>query len=317
MQILCQARQVKILGLESTMTTYIQGLRVAELKASQRFRALQSVIISMGMLNSILRCAVMSTMTDFVIVMIATCFTPVIIIAGALYITKVPLPLEAQRMFATIAVANLAQTPFKNILRVYTEFFSLVNCLGRIQDYLLLEERHDARDASLPSPDVESEFEKGPTVVIADVTAPEIPIRVTDASLSALPTLSPVLQGLNVSIPRSKLTIATGATGSGKSIFLNALLGEANLADGHIFVQGQRMAFSNNKAWVFSGSIRDNIIGRTPYEEKWYQSVLECCCLDVDLANLACGDQTDVSNNGINLSGGQRQRVVSNLGYST
>jgi len=40
-----------------------------------------------------------------------------------------------------------------------------------------------------------------------------------------------------------------------------------------------------------------------------YNSVLDACCLDVDMARLSAGDSTLIGDRGVTLSGGQRQRV--------
>lgn len=47
-QILAQSKQVKLLGLQRILVEYIQGLRVNEIKFSQRFRTVECVIVSMS-----------------------------------------------------------------------------------------------------------------------------------------------------------------------------------------------------------------------------------------------------------------------------
>jgi len=50
-----------------------------------------------------------------------------------------------------------------------------------------------------------------------------------------------------------------GRTGSGKSSLLQARLGEMHVLQGNVSVRGQ-VSYAAQTAWVFNGSVRDNII---------------------------------------------------------
>jgi ABC-type protease/lipase transport system fused ATPase/permease subunit len=62
-------------------------------------------------------------------------------------------------------------------------------------------------------------------------------------------------------------------------------------------------------AFLSDGSLRDNIIGFSSYDERRYAEVIDATMLRFDLENLPSGDRTNIGSNGITLSGGQRQRV--------
>ena len=62
-------------------------------------------------------------------------------------------------------------------------------------------------------------------------------------------------------------------------------------------------------AWVFSGTIRDNILFGLSYEEQKYTRVIEACALADDIQQFPSTDQTGVGERGVVLSGGQRARV--------
>ncbi|KAI1015015.1 hypothetical protein LB503_003924 [Fusarium chuoi] len=70
-----------------------------------------------------------------------------------------------------------------------------------------------------------------------------------------------------------------------------------------------RIGFCDQTAFLWNGTIRDNILGFSLYDEKRYNSVIQATALSVDFAKLAQGDQTNVGSDGITLSGGQKQRV--------
>ncbi|XP_078256552.1 ATP-binding cassette sub-family C member 12-like isoform X2 [Rhinoraja longicauda] len=99
-----------------------------------------------------------------------------------------------------------------------------------------------------------------------------------------------------------------GNVGSGKSSLLSALLGEMNLHSGTVAVNGS-LAFVSQQAWIFHGTIRENIIFGKTFDNERYKKVIEVCCLGQDLAMLPFGDTTEVGERGINLSGGQKQRI--------
>ena len=41
-----------------------------------------------------------------------------------------------------------------------------------------------------------------------------------------------------------------------------------------------RLSYANQEAWVFSGTLRENILFGQPYESHWYNFVVEACALD-------------------------------------
>jgi ABC-type multidrug transport system fused ATPase/permease subunit len=61
---------------------------------------------------------------------------------------------------------------------------------------------------------------------------------------------------------------------------LNALLGELPfINEGSINVQGS-VFYVPQEPWIFSASIRQNIIFGKPYDPKKFMSIVKACCLD-------------------------------------
>ncbi|KAJ2992857.1 hypothetical protein HDV02_002822 [Globomyces sp. JEL0801] len=116
------------------------------------------------------------------------------------------------------------------------------------------------------------------------------------------------LSNINVSIPKGSLTAIVGTIGSGKSSFLNALVGDMNCKSGTVKLNGT-ISYCKQQAWIQNSTLRDNILFGNPYDEAKYQSVLNDCALARDLSILPAGDKTEIGENGINLSGGQKQRI--------
>ena len=117
-----------------------------------------------------------------------------------------------------------------------------------------------------------------------------------------------LLQDVSFVASENSLTVVTGQVGSGKSTLLATIAGEVIKTSGDIACSGI-VAYVSQKAWVFSGTFRENVLFGEPYEEKKYAEVLEACALIEDINRFANGDQTFVGEQGIVLSGGQRARV--------
>lgn len=89
---------------------------------------------------------------------------------------------------------------------------------------------------------------------------------------------------------------------------MKLLLREIIPIKGQVKVRGN-ISFASQEPWLFSGSIRGNILFGTPYCAEKYQRVTKACALYDDFVQLPNGDKTLVGDNGANLSGGQRARV--------
>ena len=58
-----------------------------------------------------------------------------------------------------------------------------------------------------------------------------------------------------------------------------------------------------------SGSLRENILFGSQYDEQRYEETVFACALKEDLEKFPEGDATIIGERGSNLSGGQKQRV--------
>lgn len=116
------------------------------------------------------------------------------------------------------------------------------------------------------------------------------------------------LRNINITLEKGKLLGVCGNVGSGKSSLISALLGEMNLLRGSVAVDGM-FAYVSQQAWIFHGTVRDNILMGEDFDEKRYSEVISSCSLKSDLAILPHGDMTEIGERGLNLSGGQKQRI--------
>ena len=117
-----------------------------------------------------------------------------------------------------------------------------------------------------------------------------------------------ILQDIEFSITAQSLTVITGPVGSGKSTLLSAIAGEISDVSGTVTFPGT-LVYVTQTAWIFSGTIRENILFGQPYDEAKYTRVIEACALKEDIQRFPESDQTVVGERGEVLSGGQKARV--------
>eukprot|EP01052_Picozoa_sp_SAG31_P000604 SAG31_NODE_17_length_35773_cov_25.999271_29_plen_588_part_00 len=101
----------------------------------------------------------------------------------------------------------------------------------------------------------------------------------------------PVLQQIDMTTKPGELCIVLGAVGSGKTSLINGILGELALAAGRTCSRGS-VALCEQQPWIQAGSVRDNIIFGSPFEEERYWNTIDACALQTDLAQLPSGDET-------------------------
>jgi ABC-type multidrug transport system fused ATPase/permease subunit len=138
------------------------------------------------------------------------------------------------------------------------------------------------------------------------------------------------LRDVNLEFPNSALSVISGPTGSGKSLLLAAILGEAEILAGYIqaprappleqrfdskataadWIIPAAICFVSQTPWIENTTIKNNILFGLPFDPIRYKQVLHVCALAQDLAIFEDGDETEVGAQGITLSGGQKWRLT-------
>ncbi|KIR78450.1 ATP-binding cassette transporter [Cryptococcus gattii EJB2] len=223
--------------------------------------------------------------------------------------------------FTSVAVfAELRPETFIQALQGF------VSC-RRIEKYLCLDEV-----AAIEENDGESDIVLSSATFAwpRDETAFTNELTINAVSNAATPKTAFTLADLNLRFPKGKLSLICGRLGSGKSLLLAGLLGEADLLTGHvvcprsapdamskrsaklpedIWIIPNMVAYVPQQAWLQNASIKENIVFSSPWDAERYQQVIEACSLLNDLDILEDGDETEVGEKGLNLSGGQKARV--------
>ena len=135
-------------------------------------------------------------------------------------------------------------------------------------------------------------------------------VAITNMSCSINDNESPksILRSINFHVKGNKLVVITGPVGCGKSSLLLSILGELPTNQGQLTRQGN-VAFVSQAPWVFSGTLRDNILLNNPYDPQRYSQVTKVCALEKDIVMFPDGDMTMLGERGAVLSGGQRARI--------
>jgi ATP-binding cassette, subfamily B, bacterial PglK len=135
----------------------------------------------------------------------------------------------------------------------------------------------------------------------------------------------PALEGLSLVIPKNTSLGVIGPTGSGKSTFVDLLLGLYHPTEGEILIDGQPLTSALVPSWqasigyvpqdifLIDDTIARNIAFGLLDEEINDGQLREACAmaqiLDFVEGELPDGFATNVGERGIRLSGGQRQRL--------
>ncbi|KAK3795778.1 hypothetical protein RRG08_031859 [Elysia crispata] len=122
---------------------------------------------------------------------------------------------------------------------------------------------------------------------------------------SALPS---TLEDITVKVRPGSLVAVIGPVGSGKTSLLMTILGELPIQSGSVRAQG-KIAYVSQHPWIFSGSLRQNILFGESFEKARYDKIIRISALSRDLSILPKGDVTLIGDRGVTLSGGQRARV--------
>lgn len=282
--VISSMKNLKISGLTSAISDFVQNLRVEELAAGSRFRKIGIIAALLG-------------------------FIP-LLLSPPLTFASAQRTLDAARMFTSLSWLLLLTNPLSQIFDSTPQLLAGLACIGRIQAFLECETRNDFRE-------VLADMRRNSEKARIDATAPSgseqdsADLIVIQDGKFGWESGNFALRDVNTRVSKSSLTIVIGPVGAGKSTLCKALLGEIPFSEGSVALSTRfpHVGFCDQAAFLSNGSIRDNIIGFSAFDRERYAEVIEATALRFDLAALPQGDRTNIGSDGITLSGGQKQRV--------
>ncbi|KAG8989939.1 hypothetical protein FRB93_003401 [Tulasnella sp. JGI-2019a] len=231
--------------------------------------------------------------------------------------------------FTSLSVFNELKFALNALPETFINMLQSLVSLRRIENYLSLQEV-----SSVPS--VQDQADLQIVLRNATVSWPKSGKRMRTDSATSTAATTPMqafqLIDLTLEFPKGEMTLICGKLGSGKTLLLLALLGEADVLTGQLIcprtppdvlahfatiteidpedwvVEGT-CAYVPQSAWLQNASIKENILFSLPYDEHRYHATLEACALTADLKILEDGDEAEIGERGVNLSGGQKARV--------
>ncbi|WVQ93407.1 hypothetical protein IAU59_000477 [Kwoniella sp. CBS 9459] len=273
-------RMIKMFGWEDRVKERIAAKREDELHLIWQRRLMSLAVI---ILNNILP---VLTMT----------------VTFAMYTLVQGRQLTAATVFTSMTVFELVKGQMGMCFYLINAFVTGWVSLQRIDKFLrsseMIDEYSEGKLATIKTPEqLEAESEGL--------------IRMHDAVFSWGPVESGNTQDFSLKIPdvtfvEGKINLITGPTGSGKSSFLKALVGELHFEQKqgsffHLPREGG-VSYAAQESWCMSDSIKDNILFGEPYEEDRYKNTIRACGLEPDLKLFDDGDETEVGEKGITLN---------------
>lgn len=276
--VIANMKNLKISGLSSSVSTFVQKLRVKELTEGVRYR---KIYIGAAILG----------------------FVP-LLISPAVTFALTQSKLNSSNVFTSLSFLSLMTQPLSEIFREMPEVISGLACIGRIQAFMECETRKDFRVVAASLDKVSEKDSR------SSHASSESEVLVENGSFGWEQD-KVILQNINAKVPKSALTLVVGPVGSGKSTLCKALLGEIPFHQGQVTLRTRapHIGFCDQTAFVLNGTIKENIIGFSPINEDRYAEVVDATALTFDFGTLPQGDETNVGSDGISLSGGQKQRI--------
>jgi ATP-binding cassette subfamily C (CFTR/MRP) protein 4 len=124
-------------------------------------------------------------------------------------------------------------------------------------------------------------------------------------------TETPVLRHISFDFKNFEKVAIIGRVGCGKSTLLQAVLKEAFIQSGSVSIQGTelRAAYAEQNPLIITGTVRSNILYGSPYDQEYYEKVVQACQLGADFDQFPKRDLTETGEMGVALSGGQKSRI--------
>ncbi|KAI0164007.1 ABC multidrug transporter [Xylariaceae sp. FL1272] len=281
--VIASMKNLKISGLKGPVASVIQQLRLDELAAGAKFRR--------------------------TILFADTCAFSPLLLAPSLTFAIAQQSLGASQLFTSLSYIIIMLNPLTSLYQSLPHLAGACTCLNRIQAFLESPDRDDTRIIRNALRPVSKE--KDATTVETSALEHDKPIVwAENASFSWLQGQW-ILSNICLDIRPATLTMVVGPVASGKSSFCRALLGEMPYCSGemHVELKASRIGYCDQTPFLSNGTVRDNIVGFSPWDAERYREVIDATMLRADCEALPKKHNTSVGSNGIVLSGGQKARV--------
>lgn len=131
-----------------------------------------------------------------------------------------------------------------------------------------------------------------------------------------------LIEGLNLTIHRNKVTALVGHSGSGKSTVVSLLLRYYDVSSGRILINGRdlreydlatflgKVGYVSQDTFIYNASVSENIAFGGEYTDEQITAAATRANIHTFIAGLPDGYDTIVGDQGLKLSGGEKQRIA-------
>ncbi|MGV8108341.1 ABC transporter ATP-binding protein [Methanospirillum sp.] len=131
-----------------------------------------------------------------------------------------------------------------------------------------------------------------------------------------------LIENLNLTIHKNRVTALVGHSGSGKSTVISLLLRYYDVSKGKILVNGTdirafdigtfmaKVGYVSQDTFIYNASIRDNIAFGEEYSEEQINLAAQRANIHSFIVSLPDGYDSMVGDQGLKLSGGEKQRIA-------
>jgi ABC-type multidrug transport system fused ATPase/permease subunit len=142
------------------------------------------------------------------------------------------------------------------------------------------------------------------------VAAEPAAVTLTDVGFTYPTERVPTIDHAEATIRAGQVTAVVGPTGAGKSTLVDLIAGIVPATRGNVGVPAGERAVVFQEAFLFGGTVRDNIVLGLDATDEQVWEALHLARGDDFVHGLPDGLDTLVGERGVTLSGGQRQRVA-------
>ncbi|XP_023233961.1 multidrug resistance-associated protein 4-like [Centruroides sculpturatus] len=269
-EMLAGMRLVKMYTWELPFAALIEKIRAKEIKTIRKFLYARGILLTLGFpLSRLYSCLI---------------FLVFFLFGGQL---------NAQIVFVTTTFSIIIYfsviSLFSFAVNLAAEIFI---SLKRLQHFLLLQEKDNS----------------SVNVIKERLMLTKCGIWMENVKAAWNKDIEPTLDDISLSIKPGELLTIIGSVGSGKTSLLMSILREIPIISGRVSVKG-KVSYASQEAWIFNGTIRENILFGEEYQKKKYSDILKITALEKDISLFPEEDLTVVGERGVMMSGGQKARI--------
>ena len=219
-------------------------------------------------------------------------------------------------LIPTLGVFGIASIRLMPLARNFSFTLSRINYTRDTVKKLAM----DLREADVKGQRLSRQNKKASTPVINTVKQ----ITLENISYTYPKSIVPSLKNISLTINEGEHVGIVGHSGAGKTTLVDTLMGLLRPTQGRILINGiditdhpehlwQHVAYLPQEIFMIDGSVKQNIalgVPNSAIDEAQLSYAINQAQMHEVVANLPCGIDTNLGENGVNLSGGQRQRIA-------